>query len=265
VKKKKYLLLISLIFIGLLFPLSINAAKARKPKTPPRPKGLLPEKDTFVDSAYPETNFGKEKKLITAFTVSSEIMFLKFNTDNLPEFYPEDKVFLSLELEESNQSLEPIEIELLLPSDDWDENELTWYNKPALYASGFTTTLEATPGAQKIDLKPLVEQWQNNTIENTGLAFYYNFESFRRQYGSKENEKHSPLLVVENLRPNPTPEPPKPSPTPEPQQPKQIAQNLLAQVKSATIAAENKPQKPETKLSTKLLFKSKNPWPEFLN
>lgn len=256
-KNKKYLLLWLVFCLCLIFPLSANAIKPRKPKTPPRPKGLLPEKDTFVDSAYPETNFGKENKLITAFTVSSEIIFLKFDLSSLPEFYPEDKIFLSLELEQSNESLEPIEIELLLPSTDWDENELTWYNKPALYSSGLTTFLEATPGAQKIDLKPLVEQWQSNAIENNGLAFYYNFESFRRQYGSKENEKHPPLLVVENLRPEPTPEP---TPTPE-SEVKEIAQNLFAQVKSATIAAENKP---EAKISSRKLFKGRSPWPEFL-
>lgn len=123
-------------------------------------------------------------------------MFLKFNLDDF-ELEEDEKVILYLWLDQSYGESKPIETEILLPDDSWEEQELTWNNKPSLYSSGLSLTLEATPGAQKIDLTPLVKQWLEGTIENKGLAFYHNLESFSRTFFSKENKQYTPSLVAE--------------------------------------------------------------------
>ena len=67
---------------------------------------------------------------------------------------------------------------------------------PSLYSSEIPVDLEATPGAQQIDITDLVKQWLNGQLENTGVAFYYNWEDFSRTYSSRENEKHPPTLII---------------------------------------------------------------------
>lgn len=188
------LLLTSLIF--LFFPLVVLA----KEKKVEPPKGLLPEKDTYVNSAYPQVNFGTEEKISTGFTASSKIIFIEFNLDNLTEIKDDEEVVLNIWLEQTYGPLQPIEMELLLPHSDWEEKELNWNNKPSLYQSGLSVVLEATPGAQTIDLTPLVKQWLDKTIKNQGVAFYHNLESFSRTFFSKENEKYPPSLVVQKKK-----------------------------------------------------------------
>lgn len=126
-------------------------------------------------------------------------MFLYFNLDQLPqEQLTEDKkVILNLFLDSSSQPLEAIEMTILLPQQGWQENELNWNNKPSLYSGEVSVILEATPGAQKIDLTPLVKKWLSGEEENHGLAFYHSLENFSRTYFSKENQKHPPTLTIE--------------------------------------------------------------------
>lgn len=156
------------------------------------------EKDTWTDSNYPETNFGAEQRIITGFTTSSRILFLQFNLDNLPEIKEDQDVLLNLYLEQGEGDLIPINLEILLPSSEWDENTLTWNNKPSLYQSGLSVSLEATPGAQLIPLTPLVKQWLGQEVKNTGLAFYYNHGVFERTYFSREHDKYPPSLIIKN-------------------------------------------------------------------
>jgi hypothetical protein len=170
--------------------------KIIKPLTPSLPEGLKPEKDTYVNSAYPNANYGVQEKISTGFTTSSKIIFLKFNLENV-KLQEKEKAFLYLWLENSYGELKPIEMEILLPNSDWQEEDLSWNNKPSLYSSGLNVVLEATPGAQKINLTPLLRQWLNGSLENRGLAFYHNLESFSRTFFSRENEKNSPVLVIQ--------------------------------------------------------------------
>ena len=187
-----------LSFFTLLIISSPVYALKKVIKPVPEAKKITAEKDTCVNSVYPATNFGTEKKITTGFTTSSKIMFLKFRLEgfSIESFKPDDKAILNLWLEESTGELKTIETEVLLPSTDWSEEELTWNNKPSLYSSGIAVGLEATPGAQQIDITDLVKQWLNKEIENTGIAFYYNWEDFSRTYSSRENEKQPPALVI---------------------------------------------------------------------
>mgnify|MGYP001048892954 CR=1 FL=1 len=196
-KLKVFLPLLLFTLYCLLFTSPVYA-KEKILKSIPESKKLVAEKDTCVNSVYPETNFGQENKISVGFTSSSNIMFLKFRLEGLSieSFNEDEKAILNLWLEESTGKMKTIETEALLPSADWDEEKLTWNNKPSLYSSEIPADLEATSGAQKIDITNLVKQWLNGEIENTGIAFYYNWEDFSRTYSSRENEKHPPTLII---------------------------------------------------------------------
>ncbi len=168
-------------------------------KSPP-PLGLIPEKDTYVNSQYPEENFGAEEKILTSFAYCSEIMFLYFNLDQFPQdqLTSDKRAILNLWLDASSQPLQAVELEILLPQQNWQENELNWNNKPSLYPSELSVVLEATPGAQKIDLTPLLKKWLSGEEKNHGLAFYHSLDTFSRAYFSKENKKNPPSLTIED-------------------------------------------------------------------
>lgn len=189
--------MILVILVILVIPSSVNAAE-NIPKQTPETKKLVAEKDTCVNSVYPETNFGQENKISIGFTSSSNIIFLKFRLEGLSieSFNEDEKAILNLWLEESTGEMKTIETEVLLPSANWDEEKLTWNNKPSLYSSEIPADLEATSGGQKIDITDLVKQWLNGEVENTGIALYYSWENFSRSYSSRENEKHPPTLII---------------------------------------------------------------------
>lgn len=177
-----------ILFSFLLFPFPLYAQN----------KKIIAEKDTCVNSAYPDSNFGTEKKISLGFTTSSKIMFLGFNLEglSLENFANDEKAILNLWLEEATGDLKTIETEVLLPSLNWEEEKITWNNKPSLFSSQIKADLEATPGAKQIDITPLVKQWLSAEQENNGIAFYYNLEIFSRTYSSRENEKKAPILMI---------------------------------------------------------------------
>ncbi len=210
-------ILLLLIFL-LIYIVPLPVLAEDKPLTPPeievkiknlaprpsaQPEGLLPVKDTYVNSHYPEINFGDQETLSTGFTSSTKIMFLQFDLDEKVEQGLEEgkEVVLNLWLDQSFGELKPLEIELLLPHNNWEEDQLNWNNKPSLYSSGLSVVLEATPGAQKINLTPLVGKWVSAEIKNMGMAFYYNLDTFSRTFFSKENKKHPPSLTLEEKKP----------------------------------------------------------------
>jgi len=155
---------------------------------------LLPQKDAYVDSANPDKNFGLAQNLRLGFTHSSKIAFLKFDLDKISQAGQPKKAFLNLELTKSSGEQKTIEAEILLPSSDWEENDLNWNNKPSLYKTELAIPLEATAGAQKLDITSIVYQWLDGTAPNHGLALFSREEAFEREYFSKESEKKAPNL-----------------------------------------------------------------------
>jgi hypothetical protein len=115
---------------------------------------------------------------------------------NLAPLAINQKAMLNLWLEESTGPLRPVEVEILLPEKDWSENDLNWNNKPSLFSSEISALIEATPGAQQVDVTPLLEKWQDGSLENHGIALYYNSEKFEKKFGSREHEKKPPLLII---------------------------------------------------------------------
>jgi hypothetical protein len=162
-------------------------------------EGILPIKDSYVNSAYPDTNYGADPRITTAYTNSSKIIFIEFNLEPITFVNPEQKAYLKMHLESSNTALEPVEMEILLPSKNWNEGEICWNNKPSLYSSGLTASFEATPGAQLVDVTSLVKKWINKEVDNNGIAFYYNGIDFMREFASKETEKNKPQLIMEGM------------------------------------------------------------------
>jgi len=185
----KYQCLLSFIVLLLItyYLLPITPCSAQEPR-------ILPQKDAYVDSANPDKNFGLDQSLRLGFTHSSKIAFLKFDLSSLSQAGQPKKAFLNLELTKSSGEQKPIEAEILLASSDWEENDINWNNKPSLYKTELTILLEATPGAQKLDITPIVHQWLDGTAPNHGLALFSREETFEREYLSKESEKKAPNL-----------------------------------------------------------------------
>jgi len=191
-------------------------------------KGVLPIKDTYVNSAYPDTNYGQDPRLITSYTNSSRIIFMQFDLEPVTFVNPDQKTYLQMNLESSNTSLEPVEMEILLPSKEWSEIELCWNNKPSLYSSELTASFEATPGAQKVDITPLVKEWINGEKDNFGIAFYYNGKNFLRKFSSKEAEENKPQLIMEGM-------------------PENLLQEIRIKGATASSKAKSKPKKTSVK------------------
>ena len=184
-KRKKYLFFLILFFF---FYLPIPAAAEKN--------SLAVSQDTYVDSAYPEINFGLKKEISTAFAASSKIIFLQFDLCETPPLQAGEEAYLQLWLEKADSNPQPIEIEILLPNHHWQEEKLTWNNKPSLYSSGLTALFEATPGAQKADITPLVRQWLEGSTGNSGLALYQGGEAFQRSFAAREKGDHPPQLII---------------------------------------------------------------------
>lgn len=262
-KKVKLLLIASLGLVFFLFP---HFAQAWEFK-------LAPEKDTWVDSAYPEANFSNLETLTTGFSWSSKIIFLKFDLNRLPsdflnpetgnELGSDTTATLQLTLKDSVGEKKNLEAELLLPNQDWNEDQITWNNKPSLFPSGFFASLTATPGAQLIEFNGLVNSWLSGVTDNFGLAIYHNLNNFERTYWSNQAKKDQPVLVFKNnlLAPIPNPSPsPSPWVLPSPTTPSpQIAENYPLEVSLATETASFLGPSPEPKKSPE---NKPSPWLE---
>jgi hypothetical protein len=176
--------------------LSTQTGLAFVPPENTQEKNLLPEKDAYVDSADPNKNLGAEKNLSLSFTHSSKILFMKFNLADLTA--KPKKATVSLFLNQSAGKQEPINAEILLPSNSWKENEISWNNKPSLYKTELAASFEATPGAQTIDITPIFNKWQDGTIKNYGLALYSRDDTFERIFSSKEGSNPPTLILSSN-------------------------------------------------------------------
>jgi signal peptidase len=187
--------------------------------TVPAEISINPVDDAFVKSKTPDTNYG-DKKIIMITNINDKIInegFLKFDLSGLPDdaYITSAKLYLyglgisfgknigiphSEGFNPSSKFLSPARVDILfVKNDSWDEDEITWSNKPSaedildIQPIGF-------PGWYSWDVTSKVkEEFENDKIislmlsTDKGLAILL----------SKELEKGKPYLFIEYSSANP--------------------------------------------------------------
>jgi hypothetical protein len=87
----------------------------------------IAEKDTYVDTANPTSNYGGVSNLMTGFSIFSDIReaYFYFNFSNKPSNY--ERAEISLEFWGVSQTMN---YTICLIEESWSEFSMTWINKP---------------------------------------------------------------------------------------------------------------------------------------
>jgi hypothetical protein len=123
--RKKSILLISFIFcFGLIFVISsVKGASTIS---------TIPEKDTYVSSYLPDINHGENLSLYVGYTAIPELQYhtyIYFNFSDRRDNW--NKAEISLKVDRFTIKMSNgLNVSICLIENDWDENLLTWNNKP---------------------------------------------------------------------------------------------------------------------------------------
>jgi hypothetical protein len=154
--------------------------------------GLVPLlQDTYVRSgAHSDTNYGQDPELVVKHAPDSDFAresYLMFNISGLFELQ------CTLHLREVVLSpySPPFRIFVrLVESQTWDENIITWNNRPDSSTEYFIGPIEIIPGTVSIDVTSLIEPNANlgNTLLSLHLQTVESDDTFdKMSFGSKES------------------------------------------------------------------------------
>ena len=185
-------------------------------------------KDTYANEAYPDKVNGGYNHVILSNKYTTRLGYLLFENVNIPEGAILDSATLKFYVYEQHYA-DTAKLNVGLVTGDWEENSLTWNNKPTINQ---TLALEAEisitdSGWKEISFTNLVNKWLDGTVENKGIFLYpYGFlyaspeTEYAITFKSKESGENIPKLeIVYRFEPSPSPSPelsPSPSPEAEP-------------------------------------------------
>ena len=159
-----------------------------------------PAVDATIRSASPNSNFGSNTSFEAAIEngdVSRSLMW--FDLSVVPPNANVTSAYLYLTGEGHSGanavSFYPI-------TDPWNEDSVTWNNKPDYSGSDSTNTNDFTGSAtDSIDIRSLVQLWAEGTIDNHGLACRLQDESGTREAGFVSSDgtdtTSRPRLIIE--------------------------------------------------------------------
>lgn len=198
------LFILLLPFIALFFAPSVLAET----------KTLNVTKDTYANKAYPDKANGSIGSVIVSNNLTDRLGYLQFENPDLPEGAIIDWGVLKFFVHELHYA-PTAKLNLGPITGDWEENTLSWNNKPTINQ---TQAIEAqialdAPGWREITITYLVRQWDEGTTENKGiflypLGFLYGTAetNFAFSFKSKESGAEKPKLEIEyHLPSDPTP------------------------------------------------------------
>ncbi len=182
-------------------------------------------KDTYANEAYPDKVNGGFDHIIVSNKYTTRLGYIHFEEIDLPEGAILDSATLKFYVYSVHYA-DTAKLNVGPISGDWEENSLTWNNKPTINQ---TQAVEAEisitdTGWKEATVTNVVRQWLEGAIENKGIFIYpYGilYASPETEYAitfrSKEaGENVAKLEVVYHFEPSPSPElSPSPSPTPE--------------------------------------------------
>jgi len=194
--KKLLIILIGVTFILNLSTISVEATI------------YYPSDDAFVYSAYPETEYGLK---ITFLFVSdrstySKQTYLKFDLSSLSGSIINSA---ALKLYKCNTSTYERDVNLYRVAEDWDEETITWNNKPSNYSTIISSTSVKNGGIWYTwtgeEFKDLIQKWVDGTYDNYGMVLMTSYGGDYEFY-SKEYflSSYRPYLEIEST---PIPEP----------------------------------------------------------
>jgi hypothetical protein len=121
-KKTIFIFMGILVFFGILLSLPTGNAITRE-----RYISTIAEKDTYVDTANPTSNYGGVNYLMTGFGIFSDIReaYFYFDFSDKPQNYIRAEI--SLDFWGVSQTMN---YTICLIEESWNENSMTWINKP---------------------------------------------------------------------------------------------------------------------------------------
>jgi len=182
-------------------------------------------KDTYANQAYPDKINGGYNHIIISNKFTTRLAYLQFENIDLPEGAILDSAKLKFYVYEQHYS-DTAKLNVGPISGDWEENSLTWNNKPAInQAQAIEAEISiADSGWKEVAVTSLVRKWLDGDLENKGVFIYpYGFlyaspeTEYAFTFKSREEGGDKPKLEVAYHFEEPTPTPsPSPSPSPSP-------------------------------------------------
>ena len=109
-----------------MFELTINIALVRASDDDDEDeKRTVAEKDSFVSMGTPESNYGNREDFVVGDWFEPNEAYLYFEFEDEPEYWKEAEISLNF-----YTVFETLTIEIYLIKAIWDENTITWANKP---------------------------------------------------------------------------------------------------------------------------------------
>ncbi|NVM19585.1 MAG: DNRLRE domain-containing protein [Candidatus Lokiarchaeota archaeon] len=95
----------------------------------------FPDRDTYVNSTAPDTNYGNEERFYVGATDESSPFFnayFHFNFSDQPDTFEKAEVYIPFENVLYPLDLEDVFLVCGLISNDWNETDVTWNNSPSV-------------------------------------------------------------------------------------------------------------------------------------
>lgn len=215
---KKKLIFFVALFLVLFFPTQVTAES----------RDFASTQDTYANLAYPVKVNGSQQSIIISNKNTTRLGYIQFEDINLPEGAIIDSgtlrlyVYIGSYAEVARFTIGPVD-------GNWDENTVTWNNKPATNLSQ-TQNAEISIseiGWKEIIITSFVRQWHDGSLGNFGL-FIYPIDylqavaepPFAIAFKPRDSAENKAKLEVEyHLEPTPTSAPTQtPTPTSTPNQ-----------------------------------------------
>lgn len=180
-------------------------------------------KDTYANQAYPNDPKGSVGSVTLSNKYTTRLGYVQFEDIDLPEGAILDQAVFKFYVHEVHYA-PTAKLNVGPVTGDWEENTLTWNNKPTIdQPQAIEAEISLVAGWKEVPITYLVRQWREGSRENKGIFIYpFGFlygtpeTEFALSFKSREASDNPPKLeVVYHFEPTPTPTPsPTPSPTP---------------------------------------------------
>lgn len=159
--------------------------------------------DAYVRFMMPNNNFGGEANLWAGGATASDprlhAFFVQFQLPSLPAGATIDSASAQFYFYEEVIIANDLELQAAAANANWDENTITWNNKPGTGATETASLVQAGVfGWKTFDLTSLVKRWYAGSQANHGIEIFNPGESnvVKRFYSGQSGTGLEPRLVV---------------------------------------------------------------------
>ncbi|RSD36503.1 MAG: hypothetical protein CI952_20 [Methanohalophilus sp.] len=131
-------------------------------------------KDTDIDEANPDTNYGSGDRFhVQDYTDNEERTLLYYPVTSIDE---SSGVKSELKMKPSNRNSTIGTVTIYQPDSSWDESTVTWNNKPSVSTGTFGLEFQSQGldnSLQSVDITQITSRFLDGTYTNNGLYFVY--------------------------------------------------------------------------------------------